>query len=368
MAEMDMGLSPQHKKKKKKKKGFWKSISEGLFPCKKDSTGEIVRKIIFLLALAVFVAAVVLIAAHYIQYARLGREAAVGDDGERTATNEFVYDLKNQTPTNQLISNLPEGTINEKYAALYNENKDFIGWLNVPGTNIDEPVVQTENNDDYIHTNFQGQYDFAGTLFADYEGAITPEGMPHNTIIYGHNMLLKYKFSALRNYKINMEFLKVSPVINFDTLYHNNMYKIISVFVTNISEDHGEVFEYTDKVYFNNKAEFYDFVLECEDRSLYDMGVDVEYGDEFLTLSTCDQDTGMDLRLVVVARKVRPNEDPDVDPDRIVRKSSVKYFRVYEEIFGQQWFGRTWDVSLVKGMDEYLKENGLEDDPANYGY
>lgn len=369
MAEMDMGLSPQNnkrKKGKKKKKGFWKSIVNGLLPCKGDATGEIVRKIVFLIALAVLVTAVVLIAAHYMQYARLGRNAAMGGDGNRTTTDGYVYDLKNQTPTNQQIQNLPYGTINEKYAALYNENKDFIGWLNVPGTNIDEPVVQTDNNDDYVHTNFQGQEEFSGTLFADYEGRITPDGMPHNTIIYGHNMRLKYKFSALHNYKENIEFLKVSPVIKFDTLYHNNMYKIISVFVTNISKDHGEVFEYNGKVYFKNKAEFYDFVLECEDRSLYDMGVDVEYGDEFLTLSTCDKDTGMDLRLVVVARKVRPDESPDVDPDNIVKKDSVKYFKVYEDIFGRQWFGRTWDISLVKGMDEYIKENGLEDDPENY--
>lgn len=368
MSEMDMGLSPQNnkKKKKKKKQGFWKSIATGLFPCKGDSSGEIVRKIIFLLALAALVTAIVLIAAHYMQYAILDKNAAIDDDGSRTTTDEFVYDLKNQTPTNQEINNLPDGTINEAYASLYNENSDFIGWLNVPGTNIDEPVVQTDNNDDYVHTNFQGDYEFSGTLFADYEGPITPEGMPQNTIIYGHNMKLKYKFAALHNYKDNIEFLKVSPIIKFDTLYHNNMYKIISVFVANISEDHGDVFEYTRKIYFKNKAEFYDFVLECEDRSLYETGVDVEYGDEFLTLSTCDQDTGMDLRLVVVARKVRPNESTDVDPEKIVRKNSVKYFKVYEDIFGQQWFGRTWDISLVKGMDEYLKENGLEDDPTDH--
>lgn len=367
MAEMDMGLSPQRKKKKKKKKqGFWKSIATGLFPCKGDTTTEIVRKIVFLVALIVLVAAVVMIAGHYMEYIRLNNNAAVGDDGERTALDGYVFDLKNQTPTNQQISNLPAGTINEEFAALYNENKDFIGWLNIPGTNIDEPVVQTDNNEDYVHTDFQGNYEFAGTLFADYEGQITPEGMPNNTIIYGHNMRAKFKFSALHSFKNNIEFLKVSPVINFDTLYHNNMYKIISVFVTNISEDHGEVFRYIDSVYFKNKAAFYDFVLQCEDRSIYETGVDVQYGDEFLTLSTCDKDTGLDLRLVIVARKVRADESPDVDPNKIVKKDSVKYFEVYENIFGRQWFGRTWDTSLVEGLDEYIKENHLEDDPENY--
>lgn len=369
MADMDMGLFPQNNKPKKKKKktSFWKSIATGLFPCKGDTAGEIVRKIVFLVALIVLVVAVVLIAAHYLQYAKLEHEAAVvGDDGERNATDAYVFDLKTKTPTKQEIDTLPEGTINEEYAALYNENNDFIGWLNVPGTNIDEPVVQTDNNEDYIHVNFQGQDEFAGTLFADYEGPITADGMPQNTVIYGHNMLLKFKFAALRHYKVNIDFLKVSPVINFDTLYNNNQYKIISVFLTNIEEEHGEVFRYNDRIYFKNKTEFYDFVLQCEDRSIYETGVDVKYGDEFLTLSTCDEDTGMNLRLVVVARKIRPNEDPDVDPDKIIRKDSIKYFDVYEDIYGQQWFGRKWDTSLVEGLDDYIKENGLEDDPANY--
>lgn len=367
MAEMDMGLSPQNKKKKRKKKqGFWKSIVQGLLPSKGDTSGEIIRKIVFLLALAILVTAVVLIAAHYMQYLRLDRNAAVDSDGNRMNIDEYVYDLKNKTPTNQEINNLPNGTVNEEYAALYNENKDFIGWLNVPGTNIDEPVVQTDNNEDYLHMNFQGEYEYSGTLFADYEGAITPDGMPHNTVIYGHNMQLRYKFSALHNYKDNIEFLRVSPVIKFDTLYHNNMYKIISVFVANISEDHGDVFQYTENIYFKNKAEFYNFVLECKDRSLYETGVDIEYGDEFLTLSTCDMDTGMDLRLVVVARKIRPNESPDVDSNKIVKKDSVKYFKVFEDIFGKQWYGRTWDTGLVKGLDEYIEENHLEDDPADH--
>ena len=363
-----MGLSPRNNKnkKKRKKKSFWKSIAAGLIPSKGDSTVEVARKVVFLIALAVLVTAVILITVYYMQYLRLEQNAAVDENGNATALDGYIYDLKNKTPTKQDIENLPEGTVNEEFAALYSENKDFIGWLTVPGTNINEPVVQTDNNEDYIHTNFQGKYEFSGTLFADYEGKISPEGMPHNTIIYGHNMLMKYKFSALQSYKKNIEFLRVSPLIEFDTLYHNNNYKIISVFLTNISEDHGDVFPYTEYVYFSNKSEFYNFVLNCMDRSMYETGVDVEYGDEFLTLSTCDQDTGMDLRLVVVARKVRDNESPDVDSAKILKKNSVKYFDVYEDIFGQKWYGRTWDTGLVKGLDDYIAQNGLEDDPENY--
>lgn len=368
MAEMDMGLAPNGNKNGGKKRRHKKqSIISGLIPCKGDSNGEIIRKSIFLLALLVLIVAVVLIAAYYLRYARLDSNVGTSNGGEPAgATDAFIVDLKNKTPTKEQIQQLPEGTINEEYASLYNENNDFIGWLNVPGTNIDYPVMQTDSNDDYLHTNFQKEYAFEGTLFADYKGKIGPDEMPHNTIIYGHNMRYKFQFSALMNYKWNEEFMKNSPVVDFNTLYRNNKYKIISVFITNISPEHGDVFDYTNTIYFNNRAEFYNFVLECEDRSIYDTGVDVKYGDEFLTLSTCDQDTSMDLRLVVVARKVRPDENPEVDSSRIIKKNSVKYFDAYYDIFGDLWQGRTWDISLVEGMDEYIRENGLEDDPANY--
>lgn len=372
MAEMDMGLAPQgkknnKKKKKHKKRSFWDNIVTGLLPCKGDSTNEILRKIVFLVALLVLIVAVVLIAAHYLQYSILGSHMAVDSDGNVLATESYIVDLKNKTPTQEQIQQLPHGTINEEYASLYNENNDFIGWLSVPGTNIDYPVMQTDNNDDYLHTNFQKEYEFSGTLFADYRGKIGPGEMPHNTVIYGHNMRYKYQFSALINFKHDINFVKLSPIVDFNTLYDNNKYKIFSVFVTNISTEHGEVFDYTGATYFKNRSEFYDFVLECGDRSYYDMGVDVEYGDEFLTLSTCDKDSGgLDLRLVVVARKVRPGEYPEVDVDRIIEKDSIKFFDTYYEIFGQFWKGRTWDTSLVKGLDEYISENGLEDKPEDY--
>lgn len=374
MTEMDMGLSPKgskNKKKSSKKQSFWKNLRNTLFPRKGDSVGEIMRKIVFLTALVVLVCAVVILVLWFVKNYG-GHDNHVDENGSRTATPAHLVELKNRTPTMQEIEQLPTGAINEKYAALYAQNNDFIGWLNIPGTNVDYPVMQTDDNDYYLHRNFDRQEVFEGTLFADYRGKITPEGMPQNTVIYGHNMLLKYQFSALQNYKKDIEFLKMSPVIEFNTLYGNAKYKIISVFLVNWLPKDGEVFRYNSTNYFNNQSEFFNFVVECMDRSLYETGVDIEYGDEFLTLSTCDKSTYMDLRLVVVARKVRENENPNVDTSKIVKKDSVKYFDGYYEIysgFGGKdyfWHGRTWDTSVVKGLDSYLKENGLVDSPDDY--
>lgn len=374
MTEMDMGLAPKgskNKRKSPKKQGFWKNLRNTLFPRKGDSVGEIMRKIVFLTALVVLTAAVVILVLWFVKNYG-GHNDYVDENGSQTAAPAHLVELKNRTPTTQEIEQLPTGAINAEYAALYAKNNDFIGWLNIPGTNVDYPVMQTDDNDYYLHRNFDRQEVFEGTLFADYRGKITPDGMPQNTVIYGHNMLLKYQFSALQNYKKDIEFLKMSPVIEFNTLYGNAKYKIISVFLVNWLPKDGEVFRYNSTNYFKNQSEFFDFVLECMDRSLYETGVDVEYGDEFLTLSTCDMSTYMDLRLVVVARKVRPNENPNVDASGIVKKDSVKYFDGYYDIyssFGGKdyfWHGRTWDTSLVKGLDSYLKENGLVDSPEDY--
>lgn len=365
MAEMETSFSPKKKRKKRKKENLFKSIVKGLIPWKGDSATEIFRKVIFLLALVIFVGAAVIIARNLMLYAGVEKTDNPDGTGGGSAVNAYIVQLKNQTPTQQEIEQLPEGTVNEEYAALYAANNDFVGWINIPGTNIDYPVVQGPDNEYYLHKDFDGSDLFEGTIFTDYEGKFGPGVMPNNTILYGHNMLYKYKFTALTNYSKDIEFLKMSPVVDFNTLYQDNKYKIFAVFKVNTEEEHGDLFDYTNYVYFKNSSDFYNYILECMDRSIYETGVDIEYGDELLTMSTCDESTGVkNMRLVVVARKVRENEMPEVDTSKIARKKSIKYFDAYYDIYGNTWSGRTWDTSLVKGMDEYIRENGLEDDPA----
>lgn len=400
MADMDMGLSSQQnnngnkkKRKKKKKQNLFMSIVTGLIPWKGDSVTEVFRKIVFLASLVILVVALVLIMNHFLVALDDPNQITTSGTGENGEQNHaYIVDLKNQAPTQAQIDQMPEGTINEEYATLYDTNNDFIGWLNIPGTNVDYPIMQSDPSEEfvpcksytdygycdqcssiiandgegahefYLHHSFDNYYSFAGTIFADYEGEFGIDTMPNNTILYGHNMRYEHQFTALNNYRTDIGFLRLSPVINFDTLYQKNQYKIFAVFLTNTREDQGEVFDYFNHVSFNSSAEFYDYVLECMDRSMYETGVDIEYGDEFLTLSTCDASVGLDdMRLVIVARKVRENESPTVDPDNIVRKTSMKFCEAYIRAYGDKWDGRTWDISLVKGMAEYIKENGLED-------
>jgi len=255
MAEMDMGLSPHKKgsgnkkRRKKKKQNLFMSIVTGLIPWKGDSVAEIFRKIIFLASLAILVVAMVLIVNHVIDTSVDPNARPVTSDGSGDAEEgetAYVIDLKNQKPSQEQIDKLPEGTINEEYAALYDANNDFVGWVNIDGTNVDYPVMQTDKGEFtpcntyerkghcsfcegimdgtetetefYLHHDFDRNYLFAGTIFADYEGEFGPNKMPNNTILYGHNMLYRYQFSALNNYRTDIEFLKRNPIIVFNTL------------------------------------------------------------------------------------------------------------------------------------------------------
>ena len=118
MAEMDMGLSPNNnnkKKRKKKKQSLGESLRTGLLPCKGDSSSEVARKLIFLGSLCLMIAALVIIAVHFISL--LKPEAPIGtsvvnSNGEQVVQGEQQVIVNLKAPTKEQIENLPEGSVN----------------------------------------------------------------------------------------------------------------------------------------------------------------------------------------------------------------------------------------------------------------
>ena len=113
--------------------------------------------------------------------------------------NQQVAQLLEQEPTQEQIDALPEQA-QEEAAVPYATNSDFVGSITVPNTVIHYAVVQTTDNDKYLHTSFYGAYSRLGTVFADYRCQITPEGMSDNTILYGNNANNGSFFHELTNY------------------------------------------------------------------------------------------------------------------------------------------------------------------------
>lgn len=188
-----------------------------------------------------------------------------------------------------------------KYETLYKKNKKLIGWLKIADTNIDYPVMQTSNNEYYLDHNFDQEYDKNGSLFLDKDcNAAFPNT---NMIIYGHHMKSGKMFGNL-NYYSKESYYKEHPQIQFDTIYEEGIYDIMYVFRSRIYNEDEIVFKYYQFFDVNSEDEFYSAMDEMSRMSLYDTGVQAEYGDKLITLSTCDN-SEEDGRFVVVAKKVK---------------------------------------------------------------
>lgn len=186
-----------------------------------------------------------------------------------------------------------------QYAGLYEENKDLVGWLSIDGMKIDYPVMQNEDDKYYLHRDFYGNDSKYGCLYVR-EQADLDAGT--NFIIYGHNMKDGSMFGDLDLY-VKESFFKEHPTVSFDTLYEERTYKIVAVFRSQIYNVDDEVFKYYQFYEADTQEEFEDFYGNIKAFSLYDTGVEAEFGDTFLTLSTCAYHV-KDGRLVVVAKRM----------------------------------------------------------------
>jgi len=189
----------------------------------------------------------------------------------------------------------------EKYKTLYNKNKSLIGWIKIADTNIDYPVMQTSNNDYYLDHNLNQEYDKNGSIFMDKDCDVIKPST--NLIIYGHHMQSGKMFGQLDKYS-KESYYKEHPIIEFDTIYEEGKWEIMYVFRSKIYTTDDIVFKYYQFIDANSEEEFYSNMNEMSKLSLYDTGVKAEYGDELLTLSTCDY-MEEDGRFVVVAKKIK---------------------------------------------------------------
>jgi sortase B len=188
----------------------------------------------------------------------------------------------------------------EEYQTLYNKNKKLIGWLKIDDTIIDYPVMQTVNNEYYLDHNFNQEYDKNGSLFLDKDCDVVRRNT--NLIIYGHHMKSGKMFGSLNSYS-NEEYGKKHALIQFDTIYEKGTYEVMYVFRSRIYNEDEVVFKYYQFLNAASEAEFNSNMQEMAALSLYDTGVTARYGDELLTLSTCDS-SETDGRFVVVAKRV----------------------------------------------------------------
>lgn len=197
-----------------------------------------------------------------------------------------------------------DSEILEKYKILYQENSDLIGWIKIDDTKVDYPVMQTDLDNPiyYINKNWDKEKSFAGLPLLDARCTSNSE----NWIIHSHNMNNGTMFGSLKKYK-DYKYYQNHQIIKFDTLYEEASYQIIGVFLSKYYEEGTapeESFLYYDDIELDSEEEFNDYIDNVKKLSLYDTEETAEYGNQLLTLSTCDKYTE-DGRLVIVAKKIQ---------------------------------------------------------------
>ena len=192
----------------------------------------------------------------------------------------------------------PEQSAFEKYAAVYEQNSDFVGWISVEGTNIDYPVMQTIDNPNYyLKRSFEKQYSDYGVPYVQENCDL---GLSDNCVIYGHHMNNGTMFADLWKYA-DENFYREHKTIRFDTLSGFGEYEIVAVFKTVAYSEQG--FKYYHFTRADSAEDFDDYIAQCKAFSIYDTGVTAEYGDKLITLSTCEY-SRKNGRMVVVAKRI----------------------------------------------------------------
>ncbi len=193
-------------------------------------------------------------------------------------------------------------TILPKYQDLYKRNKNLIGWIKIPDTKIDYPVMKSINGkgEFYLNHNYKGEEDKNGTLFMDDEcDVIKPT---ENWIIYGHNMKSGKMFGRLTDYK-SQSFYEKHPVIYFDTIYETGSYLVLYAFNSRVYDEAEITFKYYQFIDPASEAEFNSAMADMEAASLINTGNYAAYGDRLLILSTCDYDEDNGRFVVVAVRQ-----------------------------------------------------------------
>lgn len=311
-----------------KKKNPVLSALRFLLPWKGDGLVDVVRKLVFLAAFAGLVVSGTYVGEYL--------AAKVNNDSLLTGARD-TYD-----PNDNAVN--PDGTLH-RFEALLSQNPNCVGWITVPNTKINNPVYQYTDNAYYLDHDATGKKNVYGAVFADCRATVT--GAPSaNITLYGHHMKDGTMFANLHKYKA-LSFYQENPVITFDTVEGGGgSYKVFACMITNAEakDDDGYLFDFAVPSFAGDDA-FLSWVEQVRRRSLYITPVDVVAGDEILTLSTCTYEIkDVELRCVVMARKVRPGETTRVNISEVSANPKVIYPAV--------WYAR-------KGGAKPVYEDGL---------
>ena len=157
-----------------KESNFFKDFFRSYIPNKRDNLKQIIIKVLFIVSFVGLVVSAVYIGDYFIT---ADREASVIEDSRQVWHSN---DIETDTKTNIKDT--------DPYQELLAQNSDFKGWITIDGTQVDNPVYQTDDNSFYLNHNQEKKSSAYGALFIDYQNTVTETQVDRNIIIYGHEM------------------------------------------------------------------------------------------------------------------------------------------------------------------------------------
>lgn len=195
----------------------------------------------------------------------------------------------------------PEPVILSEYAELYAQNSDMVGWIHIPDTRVNYPVVQSPDTPNFYldHGFDKSETDYGCPYVAEICDLDRPSD---NLIIYGHHKKNGSMFTDLKKYR-KQSFWEEHKTFTFDTIYEKQTYEVVAVFKTVVYTQSAKEFRYYLFSNADTPEEFDEYIAKCKALAFYDTGVSASYGDQLITLSTCEY-SNQNGRLVVVAKKI----------------------------------------------------------------
>lgn len=290
-----------------------KNILKEILPWKGDTVFEMIRKIVFIIAVIIFIGAGVMLASTLIQSNRAVKDLEQIKEVVTTTAKTTIDSEGNVitvAPTEE-----EEQQHNIDIMSYYKGISDkVVGFIELEGCDIYQPVVQDPEdttNTYYLTHTYYDEQNKGGAIFMDYRCTVSEDYVSPNLVLYGHNQEDGTMFGNLKNYKQDLEFYAANPTVTLRTEYETGIYLIYAYFVTNALEkqdSNGEVFHYHDYIEaLNDEATFDWYMGEVQSRNQIISPVKAEFGDKLLVLSTCSNEF-TNSRFVVFARKLRDGE------------------------------------------------------------
>ena len=255
--------------------------------------GKIRKVLIIILLLAAFSSGVLVLMDFL---ARLQAEREYEKLAEMVQTSE--EETKEELQTEETEPEAEEYQSPIDFAMLKSINSDTVGWIQVPDTPIDYPIVQAEDNDRYLHTDFEGNESVGGAIFLDFES--DPDLKGYNNILYGHHMKNGSMFKALVNYK-DQEYFEDHPYFTIYTPEEEIFLRVIAAY-------YGDADPQARRTRFATDEEFNEYVDEMTSKCPYRVELEGEV-ESLYSLITCSYEFD-DARTFVYA--VPADEDGNI--------------------------------------------------------